>query len=722
IQANVDICHQVSCRDVFMYRRHTKKYKPPLIYLLLPEKSIHSPNRSTSNVPSMYMQHPLLSDKTKFGSLYHAMWDNFTNARKQQLQELSDNSSIDNISEIERYLNRDLTIASFSLALSLIGALFYTSMGVLSIPGLLWVAGISFKDAYKAVKLGNRPEMHLLNGIFFVGGVLTGNYFAAALGSWFSRLSRKMLLKTEDQSRKSMINVFGRQQSSAWLVTNDVEIETPIESLNQGDTIVVHAGETIPVDGMITHGTAHIDQHILTGESQPVEKERGDDVFASTVVLSGKIFIEVQRAGEDTVAAQIGDILNQTADYKDAIESWGETIGHNSALITMIGSALIWPLVGTVTALAILNTSIGFYISVLGPLSMLSYLNLASYQRILVKDGRSLQLLTQIDTVVFDKTGTLTLEQPHVGAIYTALGVSKTELLTCAAAAEYKQTHPVAKAILEEAFVQSIDVPQPHEVRYEIGYGLEVSIPAFNQARETDDDWIHIGSARFMEMVGIQIEYGIQQRAEHSRQHGHSFVYVARNQQLIGAIELHVSVRPETQRIIDELKKRHIELYIISGDQEQPTKKLAQELGIPHYFAETLPENKAKIIDQLQTEGKSVCFVGDGINDSIALKKAKVSISLRGASSAATDAAQIILMEQDLTQLIQALDVSQQYANNMKLNVAITILPGLITIYGVFFWGFGMAHSVIMNDVGAVIGVSNAVWPWLKERRKRLFG
>ena len=184
------------------------------------------------------------------------------------------------------------------------------------------------------------------------------------------------------------------------------------------------------------------------------------------------------------------------------------------------------------------------------------------------------------------------------------------------------------------------------------------------------------------------------------------------------------SIRPEAKQVVSELRKRNMDMVIISGDHEKPTKKLAQELGIEHYFAETLPEKKADLISKLQEEGKSVCFVGDGINDSIALimpfgcKKANVSISLRGASTAATDAAQIVLMKQDLNQLLQVFDVAHHFERNMEVNLITSIVPGVITLFGAFFLGFGLAHSVILKNIGALIGGWNAVWPWLKEQKK----
>ena len=278
-----------------------------------------------------------------------------------------------------------------------------------------------------------------------------------------------------------------------------------------------------------------------------------------------------------------------------------------------------------------------------GPISVLNFLQMTSQEGILIKDGRALELLSEVDTIVFDKTGTLTEEQPHVGAIYTCHSINENELLTYAAAAEYKQTHPIARAIQQEALNRELRLPEIEKTTYEIGYGLKVRL---------NEKVVLVGSKRFMEMSEITIPSEINAIQQQCNEHGYSLVYVALDGQLAGAIELHATIRPEAKHIISELRQRGFEIYIISGDHEKPTKKLAQEVGIEHYFAETLHENKATLIEALQKEGKAVCFVGDGINDSIALKKANVSVSLRGASTIATDTAQIVLMNENLTQLV----------------------------------------------------------------------
>lgn len=246
-------------------------------------------------------------------------------------------------------------------------------------------------------------------------------------------------------------------------------------------------------------------------------------------------------------------------------------------------------------------------------------------------------------------------------------------------------------------------------IHYEVGYGIRVVVSG---------QVVQVGSDRFMALE--QIDIGAERRDLQtiSQRVGHSQVLVAVDSQLIGTIELQPTVRAEAKAVIDDLRKRNLSLYIISGDQEEPTKKLAQQLGIEHYFANTLPKDKAKLVEQLQEEGKSVCFVGDGINDSIALKKANVSISLRGATTVATDVAQIVLMDGSLAKLPFLLELSHQFAANMKTNVMWSIVPAVICGVGVFVFHWGLLSSFIIYDVGVFAGILNSSVPLIKDYKK----
>lgn len=627
--------------------------------------------------------------------------------RHAHLRSLAPSADNRETSAEDRELNTLLTISSMSLGTTIIGSLVYPPLVFLSAFPILYTFYPYVRSGFRALVHERRINMAFVDVILLPGMVFTGHVFAAVLANTLLLCSRKLVSHTEDRSRQSLVNVFGQQVRSVWVLVDDTEIEVPFEDLKPDDIVVVNPSGMVPVDGTIIDGVASIDQHMLTGEAQPVEKGPGDSILAATVVLSGKICIAVEHAGQDTVAARIGDILQQTADFKLSIQSRGEAVADKAAVPTLALGAVALPLLGVNSALAVLFASLGYNMRVIAPLSLLNYLHIMAQSGILIKDGRSLEILQQVDTMVFDKTGTLTLEQPHVQQIYTWNGYSKDDLLTRAAAAEYRQTHPIAHAILRAAQERGLDVPRIEDARYEIGYGIKVRL---------GNEVVRVGSHRYMQMEDIAVPAAVNDLEEHSHAAGHSMVFVAVDDHLAGGIELKPTVRPEARHIIDELRRYGMQMYIISGDQEQPTRNLAHELGIAHFFANTLPENKASIIQELQAEGRMVCFVGDGINDSIALKQANVSISLRGATAIATDTAQIVLMDASLTQLAHLFEIVQDFEANMRTNLLTTLVPGVLCVGGVFFFHFGIFTALLLYNTGLAAGVVNAMLPVVRQR------
>jgi len=622
--------------------------------------------------------------------------------RTQQLQEMNSNSS--GISEAKQEANYQLTISSVALALSA-GGLFFSPLRIASIPVILLALKQYVVRANQAIFKDKEIGIAAIDLLGTAGPFLIGYFFIASLAIHLSNLSRKLLIATEDHSQKSLTNVFVLKPNFVWVQRGDVEVEIPFNTLSIGDIVVVNAGQVIPVDGTVTDGIAYVDQRALTGESQPVEKCGGASVFDSTMVLEGNIRIRVEKAGEETVATKIGEILNHTADFKSQVKSRGQKIVEQGATPTVWLSALSLPFLGPERAIAMLNSAFGYHMRHAAPIAVLNYLRIASENGVLVKDGRSLELLSQVDTFVFDKTGTLTEEVPTVEQITICGEFSENELLTYAAAAENKQTHPIALAILQEAKNRKLILPQIDTAKYEVGYGLKVEIA---------DKLLHIGSSRFLAMESIPIPANYAKTTNDEK--GHSILYVAIDNQLAGTIKLMPTTRPEVKCIVNELKKRNMSTYIISGDHEKPTQKLAQEVGIDQYFAEILPKNKAQLIEQLQSEGRSVCFIGDGINDSIALKKANVSISLRGASTAATDNASIILMDSSLNQLIPLLDLATSLDANLKRGTVMTILPGVICVSGVLFFQFGILASIVLYYAALAGSILNALQPLIQFR------
>jgi heavy metal translocating P-type ATPase len=622
--------------------------------------------------------------------------------KKMIAQTVSSTQQIMSKNDDEAELNRQIILSAGAMGLITAGALGYPLLTVLSIPAIIYIQ-IPFilrgsDELFKKRKIGAAT----LDAIICIVMTALQYFFAIAFFSILYYISRKILLKTEDSSRQSLIDIWGETPRFVWIIQRDVEIEIPFDKLQVGDVIVVNAGETIPIDGIIEKGIGSVDQHILTGEAQPTEKIIGDSVFASTVLLSGRLHIKVNKAGTETIAAKIKHILNNTTDYKSSLQARGEQMTEQAALPTLLLSGITLAALGAPSAVTILLSSFGGQMRVVAPISVLNFLKMASEQSILIKDGRALEALNNVDTIVFDKTGTLTQEQPFVQSIQTCFEYSENDILRYAAAAEYKQKHPIALAILQEAQTRHLELPMIDEASYEVGYGLKVRL---------DDKLIRVGSIRFMTLENILIPSSIQTLQTKSQEQGASLVYVAVNEQLSGAIELRSTIRKEAKQVIQNLQQRGMNIVIISGDHEKPTQQLAQDLGIEQYFAETLPEHKAELIEQLQKEGKSVCFVGDGINDSIALKKANVSISLRGASTIATDTAQVILMDESLKQLPLLFDLANRLDKNLRNSFMIAITPGVICVGGVYLFHLGVIMTTVIYNISVGLGVTNAMLP-----------
>lgn len=299
----------------------------------------------------------------------------------------------------------------------------------------------------------------VLFAILLIYFLVTGYFFVDSLYAVMLTVNRKLVTKIKDDSKKTIINVFREQPRFVWLYTNGVEVDHPFEAIKQDDMIVIHASETIPVDGRVTEGIASVDQHILTGESQPVDKSIGDPVFALTIVQSGRLYVQVEKTGEETTAAHIGHILNRTVDSKTNMQLQAEVIGDRTALPTLLFSGLTLPILGLQSAIVVLNSHSGKRLSVAASIGILNFFKLASRKGLLIKDGRHLEALSTVDTIVFDKTGTLTQEQPSVGRIYTSNGYEENEILRYAASAEDKQTHPIACAIVHEAMTRRLELP-----------------------------------------------------------------------------------------------------------------------------------------------------------------------------------------------------------------------------------------------------------------------
>lgn len=427
--------------------------------------------------------------------------------------------------------------------------------------------------------------------------------------------------------------------------------------------------------------------------------------MASTLVLSGRIVIKVEQTGAETAIARLGALLSATADYRTEIEHRSERIGDASVVPLLALSGLALATVGQEAATILLGCNFADNIRVAGPLGMLNFLHIAAKRSILIKDGRVLESLRQIDTVVFDKTGTLTLEQPVIGEIHVCEGFAVERLLGWAAAAEARQSHPIARAIVQRAGELGVPLPALEDVRYDVGYGVAAVI---------EGRWIQVGSARFLQRQGIKIPPEME--ALQSRQHeqGSSLVFVAVDDSLAGGLELHPAVRTELAEVLRALRERGLNLCILSGDHEALTRRLANQLGIESYYAEVLPADKAAVVRSLQQQGRHVCFIGDGINDAIALKTADTSVSLRGAATVATDTAQVVLLGGNLQALPVLFSLSDEYERNARAGMVLSLGAGALCATGVFLLNIKLLTAMLLYNLSFIASIGNAMLPRLR--------
>ena len=634
----------------------------------------------------------------------------FGRARSAQMQALMSESVTLYLSEAEKQINRQIAYSLLGLGAMVTTLWLYApALWLFALP-MLYMNSHVYKRAYQVLKAGQINYYVLM--VFSFTGLVLGGYFVAGMVSAVTyNVIEKLLAITQDRSYHGLANIFGQQVRTVWLATAEgLEVEVPFAQVQAGDTVVVSAGQMAPVDGQVVRGLATVDQHTLTGEAQPVEKAPGDRLYAATMVLAGKLYVQVEKTGEATVAAQIGAMLNRTASYQMSASIKSIEIAHRTALPVLVTGGIASLLIGLEQGVAVTASGLGTNVRPTAPIAMLNFLNIASRKGILIKDARSLELLHEVDTVLFDKTGTLTLEQPQVIQIHLCAdaAIAPETLLRYAAAAEQRQSHPIARAILQAAMERNLTLPALDDARYEVGYGLKVLL---------DGHTIRVGSERFITAEGIVVPAAIQTQQSVSHQMGHSLVMVAIDDQLGGAIELQPTLRPETKAVVDALHARGLTLAIISGDQEAPTRQLAQSLGIDRYFANTLPENKAALVEQLQQEGHAVCFVGDGINDAIALKKANVSVSLRGATTVATDTAQIVLIDHGLRQLIELFTLADEFNRNMRANLIAALAPGLLNIAGIFVLHWGLYTTIALTNLGLLNNLRIAMLPLLRHRK-----
>ena len=483
--------------------------------------------------------------------------------------------------------------------------------------------------------------------------------------------------------------------------------------LKPGLWIVIYPGARVPADGVIVEGSLSVDEKALTGESVPRDRHIGERVMAASVAVHGQAVVEVERAGSDTVAARIVQILQGAGQKPMTLQRNAERYADRLVLPTFGAAAAAWALSGIVDRLtSVLITDFGTGVRVAVPTAALTAMTVAARAGVLVKGATFLERLSEADTIIFDKTGTLTLGVPEVTEVIALGDVSPIDLSAYAAAAEGNQSHPIADALRRHA--ESLGTPrwQPdsESEAYKIGLGLEARVRGKR---------IHIGNPRMMRETGIDPEAAELPRAQLAAR-GSSSVLIAIDGKLAGVIGYADAPREESARVVAALKANgRRRVVLLSGDARAPVDAIAKLVGVDEAISDVLPEDKAEVVRRLKREGKKVAMVGDGINDAPALAVADVGISLHGGTDVALETADVVLLEGGLERLPVVFDIADQTMKRVKQVLGVILIPNAIAIAAGAFGLINPMVAAVINNGSTVGAAAHAVAPLLRRSTRR---
>ena len=501
---------------------------------------------------------------------------------------------------------------------------------------------------------------------------LRGNHIAAALLPWLRSVGHYIVARNVVTTRRSLRDVIAAPDEMVQVVDETRRRTTPAASLTTGDVVVIGTGGRIPVDGVVTHGEALVNQQSMTGEALPVERRAGDRVFAATVVEHGEVHVRAEQVGLETAVGRIIEVIEAAADEKTRIQVVAERLADREVARTVGLAGLGMVLSRSVDAgTAILVADYGMAARVGIPTVVVSALRRATREGILVKGPRALEDLARVDTIVFDKTGTLTSGTPRVTSVAAYGDLSEDAIIRLAAAAEYGFRHPVARAIDRLAAERRLEPERPTVTAATLGLGVDVRVAGSR---------VLVGSRRFLESKGIDLSRAITgEAAAHAV--GASPIFVGVDGRLAGMLVLQDELRPDAPDAVRELRARKMRnVIMLSGDHPEPTRVIAEVLGLRHHHAELLPEHKAELIQELKGEGRVVAMVGDGVNDALALREADVGIAVPGGARVATEAADIVLLRGGLDRVVLALDLARDSVVAIRQTLGIAARANLAVV------------------------------------------
>lgn len=511
-----------------------------------------------------------------------------------------------------------------------------------------WTTLKSLRYISKGVKTlaAGKIEVPVLDATAIGVSVLRGDYDTA--GSIMFLLGIGELL--EEWTHKKSVGDLARTMSlnigKVWLVQDGTEVLVDAKKIIAGDEVVIHMGNTIPFDGVVTEGEATVNQASLTGESDPVRKALDDFVYAGTVLEEGELTIRVQAVGGSSRYDKVVKMIEESEKLKSGLESRAEHLADSLVLYSLGGTALTYLLTGNATkALSILMVDFSCALKLAMPVSVLSAIREASEHNITVKGGRYLEAMAEADTIVFDKTGTLTKAQPTVAKVISFNGYGPDELLRIAACMEEHFPHSMAKAVVDAAKERGLDHEEMHsKVEYVVAHGISTMINGKKAV---------IGSYHFVfEDEACTLPTGTEGIFE-TLPEQYSHLYLAIENELAAVICIEDPLRREAAAVVRALHRAGIKkIVMMTGDSERIAGAIAQKVGVDEYYSEVLPEDKAGFVEREKAAGHKVIMVGDGINDSPALSAADIGIAISDGAQIAREIADVTIAADDLNEVV----------------------------------------------------------------------
>lgn len=480
--------------------------------------------------------------------------------------------------------------------------------------------------------------------------------------------------RTSEAIRKIM----GLQAKVARVIRNDVEQEVPIEEVQVGDIVVVRPGEKIPVDGVVIEGYSGVDEKVITGESIPVEKKIGDQVVGATLNKTGVLKFKATKVGKDTVLAQIIGMVEDALSSKAPVQRLADVASGYfvpAIIITATLSALIWyfivgaDLIFSLTVfIAVLIVACPCALGLATPTAIMVGVGKGAENGILIKSGEALETAHKLKSIVFDKTGTLTKGEPEVTDIISS--IPENQLLQFAAVAEKNSEHPLGEAIVRKASQQGIPVEDPEFFEAIPGQGVEVN---YKKSR------ILLGNRKLMQTNNIDINM-LTEKMVALEENGKTAILIAVDNKLAGLIAVADTLKEHSKEAVKSLQQMGLEVVMLTGDNQRTATAIAKQLGVNRVLAEVLPDEKANQIKKLQSEGKVVAMVGDGINDAPALAQANIGIAVGSGTDVAVETGDIVLVKNDLRDVVVGIQLSRATMQKIKQNLFWAFFYNIILI------------------------------------------